>query len=208
MATTPSLAAFTADRNAASDAVLLHESTIAALADTFDLVAGDRILDVGCGTGRFVAALVDQGFDAIGLDDDAAETDRTFALSPAAGVPVEPASVRLAVVRGCDAFCDGLARPEAYVAMANVLSSLEAGGTVVVVSLESDAAASELLNRCGLASTSRTIAKPVGLIGRLLGKRANGPVVTAACIGDESLSKLELHAIARDAAMDVMQRAA
>lgn len=53
--------------------------------DLIELVApkpGERILDLGCGTGRHVAALAARGVEAIGLDSDAAMVKAAKAANP------------------------------------------------------------------------------------------------------------------------------
>ena len=65
---------------------------------------GERVLDLGCGAGRFVAALLDAGTDAVGVElaDGALERARRnvpgaelHALAPDGAIPLEDASVDL-----------------------------------------------------------------------------------------------------------------
>jgi len=44
------------------------EQEVAFLVDALGLVAGDRVLDVGCGPGRHLHALQTRGMDAVGVD--------------------------------------------------------------------------------------------------------------------------------------------
>ena len=53
--------------------------------DMVDLLApqpGERIVDLGCGTGTLTAAIAARGADAIGIDGDAAMVERARALHP------------------------------------------------------------------------------------------------------------------------------
>jgi SAM-dependent methyltransferase len=45
---------------------------------------GERVLDLGCGAGRFVAALRDAGVDAVGVEVAQAALDRAAAIAPGA----------------------------------------------------------------------------------------------------------------------------
>src|SRR3954449_497931 len=52
---------------------------------------GERVLDLGCGAGRFVAALRDAGSDPVGVELAEAALDRARANAPGADLrPVEP----------------------------------------------------------------------------------------------------------------------
>src|SRR5215210_1390034 len=66
--------------------------------------AGERVLDLGCGSGRFVAALLDAGVDAVGVEIAEAALERARAVAPGAelrllepdgSIPLEHASVDL-----------------------------------------------------------------------------------------------------------------
>jgi SAM-dependent methyltransferase len=46
--------------------------------------AGERVLDLGCGAGRFVAALRDAGADAVGVDIASAALERARRVAPGA----------------------------------------------------------------------------------------------------------------------------
>jgi 2-polyprenyl-6-hydroxyphenyl methylase/3-demethylubiquinone-9 3-methyltransferase len=48
--------------------------------------AGERVLDLGCGAGRFVAALTGAGADAVGVDVAEAALERARAVAPGADV--------------------------------------------------------------------------------------------------------------------------
>jgi len=65
---------------------------------------GERVLDLGCGSGRFVAALLDAGTDAVGVELAEAALERArrnvpgaefHALGPDGEIPLEDASVDL-----------------------------------------------------------------------------------------------------------------
>jgi SAM-dependent methyltransferase len=65
---------------------------------------GERVLDLGCGAGRFVAALRDAGADAVGVEIAEAALDRARLVAPGAdlrlleedgSIPLEHASVDL-----------------------------------------------------------------------------------------------------------------
>ena len=65
---------------------------------------GERVLDLGCGAGRFVAALQDHGADPVGVELAEAALDRArrnvpgtelHALGPDGAIPLEDASVDL-----------------------------------------------------------------------------------------------------------------
>ena len=65
---------------------------------------GERVLDLGCGTGRFVAALRDAGADAVGVEIAEAALERARVVAPGAdlrllepdgSIPLEHASVDL-----------------------------------------------------------------------------------------------------------------
>ena len=54
--------------------------------DMLDLLApeaGERIVDLGCGTGTLTAAIAERGAEVIGIDGDAAMVERARALHPA-----------------------------------------------------------------------------------------------------------------------------
>jgi SAM-dependent methyltransferase len=66
--------------------------------------AGERVLDLGCGAGRFVAALTGAGADAVGVDVAEAALERARAVAPGAdlrllepdgSIPLEHGSVDL-----------------------------------------------------------------------------------------------------------------
>ena len=58
----------------------------APLLDLLDARAGERILDVGCGTGHQAAALVALGAEVVGIDSDAAMLDSARATHPGLAV--------------------------------------------------------------------------------------------------------------------------
>jgi SAM-dependent methyltransferase len=55
--------------------------------------AGARVLDVGCGTGRDVVALLDLGFDAFGVEPHDAMRARALARDPRLAARVAPATL-------------------------------------------------------------------------------------------------------------------
>ena len=168
---------------------------------------GDRILDVGCGDGSLVDALCGSGYDAYGIDDDAIESKRTIAQPPAAGVGVESASVRLAIVRGGSGLRPGELSFETHVAMANVVAALSGNGVIALFGR--DETESPLLADYGMDVALTPLCIRPGLVGRLLGRK--GPEVGAILLGrmpGSPLSKLECHAIARTASQPAIRRAA
>ncbi len=76
------------DRSAAWDAALYDRSfgfVSAFGTDMIDLLtprAGERIVDLGCGTGALTAAIAERGAEVIGLDGDAAMIERARSLHP------------------------------------------------------------------------------------------------------------------------------
>src|SRR3954470_12519423 len=69
-----------------------------------DVAPGERVLDLGCGAGRFVAALRDAGADPVGVEIAQAALDRAAANAPGAdlrlmasdgSIPLEHGSVDL-----------------------------------------------------------------------------------------------------------------
>lgn len=64
------------------------------LVEVLDPRPGERILDLGCGTGLLAAAIADRGASVVGLDSDAAMIEAARARFPAADHPA------LAFVRG------------------------------------------------------------------------------------------------------------
>ena len=189
---------------------LLDATTLPRLLTRTGLRPGDRVLDVGCGDGSLVDALCAAGYDAIGLDDRAALSPKTVAGTPAASVPAEGRSVSLAIVRGTSAFAESPSSIEPLVGFANIVAAMRPGAAVaIVVPNWSIDDAVVLADRFGLTCEPTSLGEPIGLIGRLLGRRsAAGPSVPLAIVPQSPLSKLELHATARDAAMTPLRRAA
>ena len=184
---------------------VLNSETLPLLLHRTRIQSGDTIVDVGCGDGSLVDALLAGGYDAHGIDDDATETDRVICGSPAAGLPLDGQSAQLAIVRGCDAFAGAtLSEPETFVAMANVLAAIAGKGAVAFATGEPEAAIA-ILSRFGIEAELTSLAPPVGLIGRLLGRK---PAASASLVIGQlparPLTKLEYHTIAREAAMESM----
>ena len=181
----------------------LTAETLPLLLRRAGLNPGDRILDVGCGDGSLVTALTESGFDAYGIDDDATPGDRILCGSPASGIPLEAAATKLAIVRGCDAF-SGSTTPETFVAIANLFAVMQGQGTVAILT----DAADELLGAMqafDVAAAAETLGSPVGLIGRLFGKRPTSKLsLPIATLPASPLTKLEYHTIARESAMAKM----
>ena len=122
-----------------------------------------------------------------------------------AGLDCDPACYGLALIHPQGDFAAGLFGYEAVVGLANVLASLQGGARVVWLGPD-DAAAS--FAAFGLSVATVSAAEPVGLIGRLLGRRMDGPSAVVGTVPQQPLTKLEYHAIARDLVMASMRAAA
>ena len=115
-------------------------SEIAFLVDALDLAPGDRVLDLGCGPGRHLAALRRLGIAAVGLDLSAG-----FLAAAGPGARVRADARRVPFARGCfDAaicLCQGgfgvLGGAGDEVAFAQLAGSVRKGGKVALSAFSS-----------------------------------------------------------------------
>jgi len=98
--------------------------------------AGERVLDLGCGAGRFVAALRDAGADAVGVELAEAALERArrnvpgaelHRLAPDGAIPLEDASVDLV---WCSEVLEHV--PDTVAFLTEVRRVLRRGGRVLV----------------------------------------------------------------------------
>jgi SAM-dependent methyltransferase len=140
-----------ADRYDLEDFTGATSDELVFLQETLDLRTGDRLLDVGCGTGRHLVPLAAAGMQATGVDLSPAMLGRTRARAEGAGVEValveadaRELSADLgpfdAVICLCEgAFClvDDVAEPMAHdrAILASIHRVLRPGGRLVLTAL-------------------------------------------------------------------------
>jgi SAM-dependent methyltransferase len=95
------------------------------------------ILDVGCGTGRLLAPLLEDGFDVDGCDASADMIDRARERAPHATLWVSPLHEldpprRYNTIVACGVFGIGTTREQDEQALARLYDALEPGGTLVL----------------------------------------------------------------------------
>jgi SAM-dependent methyltransferase len=121
-----------------------------------NVTPGSRILDLGCGDGSLVEYLNSLGFEAQGFRETKTTSEDLTGQEPivsgnaASGYPFPPHRFNLILARDMGCYLKQRSSPELYITTANVLSSLVAGGKLVLLDPvkphgESDAARIEWL---------------------------------------------------------------
>ena len=186
----------------------LSAETLPLLVALAKVRTGERVLDLGCSDSSLVDALTTAGFDAVGVTECAdAVSDRVVLGSPEAGLPVETDGAQLVIVRGTHAFRPTHLADETYVGLANVLANVSNEATIAFPNHDERMIAT--LHRFGLKAAKTPLGKPVGLIGRLLGRKPKSLAeMIVATLDGAPRTKLEYHGIAREAVVEQMRRAA
>jgi hypothetical protein len=172
------------------------------------LQAGAGILDVGSADASWVQSLRKQGFLALGLSDQQPaqpQSEHILTGSVAGSFSVAPHSMQVAVVRGLQLFVDDASPLETFIGLANVLSTLQPGGKLLISLPEQSSKAQAIWN---------DRLRPFGLVGRvrMLGNSLSdwltlrplwqpGSRVTLleVVLGAEPKSRLAWHRCAREA---------
>lgn len=100
---------------------------------------GSRILDLGCGDGKLVEWLSSLGFEAQGFRESKTTSETQDANAkfvsgnPVSGYPFPPNRFHLILARDIGCYLKQRNSPELYITTANVLSSLVAGGKLVIL---------------------------------------------------------------------------
>lgn len=100
---------------------------------------GSRILDLGCGDGTLVEWLNSLGFEAQGFREAKATSETVDANqpivsgNPVSGYPFPPHKFNLILARDMSCYLKQRNSPELFITTANVLSSLLAGGKLVIL---------------------------------------------------------------------------
>jgi len=103
---------------------------------------GARVLDAGCGTGLLTRALADLVLEATGLDQSAdvvrlaqrtGRGPRFLCADLREGLPLEPGTFHLIVLRGVAALCANLLDDTAITVMARLLALLRPSGYLLIV---------------------------------------------------------------------------
>ena len=145
-------------------------SSIAVRARLYEMLeaqAGERIADVGCGTGKVVADLIEGGVDATGVDVSQQAITRAIARFPGADFRVASAEalpLRDGELAGYTAVQVYSHLPDPGAALAEARRVLRGDGRLVLVDLENDLWAidsdDELIVRKMLPAFADTVANP------------------------------------------------
>jgi SAM-dependent methyltransferase len=140
-----------ADRYDIEDFTRSTADELVFLQETFDLRAGDRLLDVGCGTGRHLVPLASSGLRATGVDLSPAMLERARARAAQADVDVQlveadardlpadlgPFDAAICLCEGAFCLVDDVAEPMAHdrAILASIHRALRPGGRLVLTAL-------------------------------------------------------------------------
>ncbi len=102
------------------------------ITNSYGVTAKKTLLDVGCRDGAWGQKI--GGGLVKGLDDSRSSksTDAAWYGSPAASIPFEVHTSKCAVIRGTETFFGSTHPMEVTIALANILSCLAAGGSLVI----------------------------------------------------------------------------
>jgi cyclopropane fatty-acyl-phospholipid synthase-like methyltransferase len=104
-----------------------------------NVTPGSRILDLGCGDGSLVDSLNALGYEAQGFRETKTTSEHLTGLetivngNAASGYPFPPHRFQLIIARDMGCYLKQRNAPELYITTANVLSSLVAGGKLVIL---------------------------------------------------------------------------
>ena len=172
------------------------------------LRAGAGLLDVGSADASWVHSLRKQGFLAIGLTDQQpaqTQSEHILAGSVAGSCTVAPHSMQVAVVRGLQLFSADVSPLETYIGLANVLSTLQPGGKLLISLPEQFSAAqaiwNERLRPFGLTGRVRLLGNSLAdwLTLRPLWQPGSRVTLLEVVLGAEPKSRLAWHRCAREA---------
>ena len=105
-----------------------------------DELAPARVLDVGCGEGRFCRMLAQRGIDATGIDPAAALIAQALALHPQGDYRVAPAETMLVADAGYDmavCYLSLIDMPDLDAALARIVAAIRPGGHLLIANLTS-----------------------------------------------------------------------
>lgn len=103
-----------------------------------DALAPSRVLDVGCGEGRFCRMLAARGLATTGIDPTAALIERARALHPAGDYRVEPAEAMTVDTAAYDlavCYLSLIDIPDLDAALANIVAAIRPGGHLLIANL-------------------------------------------------------------------------
>lgn len=103
-----------------------------------DQLAPTRVLDVGCGEGRFCRMLAARGLATTGVDPAAALIDRALALHPHGDYCVAPAEMMLVESAGYDmavCYLSLIDMPDLDAALARIVAAIRPGGHLLIANL-------------------------------------------------------------------------